>query len=129
MNINKRARILVGAVALAGSVALAGNAFTATGVDFAGDGQDQFVGGTVGQTVSGAELASVEYISVGPDGKSTQSIKLTFTGSAGQQVDAVLNAGEDEVEVNCGLIAAGTFEVTCTPVAPLSVSTLDITVS
>ncbi|HVL04699.1 MAG TPA: hypothetical protein VM388_01845 [Acidimicrobiales bacterium] len=126
MNINKRARIVVGALALAGTVAFAGNAFTATGVSRGANfGESQFVGGTVTQTVTGATLESVVY-NTNIAGTEVNSVEVTFaSGSDGQGVKAKFGAA---TAVDCGNIDEG--KVTCIPAdAPLTgLSSLDITV-
>jgi hypothetical protein len=94
---------LLGAVAVAGVVAATGSAFTGGGLTSSAP-QSQFVGGTVGQTVSGAILESTAYTVVdnvvtnihltfdtAADGK---ALTVTF-GGASYSCDTVVSTGTD----------------------------------
>lgn len=119
MNINKRAKIMVGAVALAGAVAafgVAGSAFTGTGVTNTA-GSSQYVGGTVSQSVTGGTLSSVAYAFTDSTNTAVDQVTLTFanTNTAGKTPTITLTGGT-AVAFTCAAIAAttGTSSV-CTP--------------
>lgn len=59
MNLTKRNKIIIGAVALAGAAAVTGSAFTAGGL--VDNTTDDFIGGTVDQLITGASLENVDY--------------------------------------------------------------------
>jgi hypothetical protein len=81
MNINKRAKVVVAAVALIGTAGIAGNAFTGTGVTNNAPAS-QFVGGQVSQVVKGATLTNVQYgFSDPPVNLNLHQIRLTFAGT------------------------------------------------
>jgi hypothetical protein len=79
MNITKRAKIAAGALALAGAVTLTGSAFTAGGLT-SHAGESQFLGGTVSQTVTGATLNRIDYLT-DSSGTSVAGVELTFASS------------------------------------------------
>ena len=61
---------IIVAVALAGMAVAGGAAFTGGGLAIGGDGQapaSQFIGGSVNQTVTGAEVVAVDYTYVQTD--------------------------------------------------------------
>lgn len=104
MNINKRARILVGAVALAGSVAFAGNAFTAGGVTVnpgAGDNDGSFLGGNLTQAVWGAVITNVAYETDTSSPAKIDSVTITFesdTPAADKPVTLKFYNGADALQ-------------------------------
>ena len=60
MNINTRAKALIGAVAIGGAAIAMGGAFTAGGVEQTAP-TSQFIGGTAAQSISGATLSQISY--------------------------------------------------------------------
>jgi len=77
MNLTKRNKIIIAAVALAGAVAVTGSAFTAGGLS--DSSSDSFIGGTVDQTITGAVLTDVDY-NIGVD-DDIDSVAVTVTGN------------------------------------------------
>jgi len=127
MNINKRARILVGAVALAGTVAFAGNAFTGTGVtDNAG--ASQFVGGTIDQDAVGATLSTIAYSFTDPTNTQVSSVLLSFADDKanGQTVSVKVNAAS--TVYSCSLVSS-TNNFNCDLTGAPMVDALHVSVS
>ena len=117
MNLSKRAKIMIGAVALVGAggaFAAAGNAFTGSGVTN-NAGSSQFVGGTVTQGVTGATLNSVVYtFGDAPANTAIHSALLTFgTGTDGKTVNVAFSGG-NTVAFTCTAIEATGHTSTCT---------------
>ena len=126
MNINKRARVLVGALALAGSVAFAGNAFTAGGLN-ASAGDNGYIGGTDTATIVGASLVSVAY-TVDEAGNEIDSVLLTFAaGSNGKDVAIAFNGGTAG-SYTCIDVADNASTCTAVTAASTDASNLSITV-
>lgn len=82
MNITKRNKIIIAAIALAGAAAVTGSAFTAGGL--ADISNDSFIGGTVDQTITGASLTDVDY-NIGVD-DDIDSIAVTVTGNVSGRI-------------------------------------------
>lgn len=128
---------ILGAVAVAGIVAASGSAFTGTGISRGAEGQaNDFVGGTVTQSVTGATLSSVGY-NANPDvpaGTDIDSVSITFTAAltADQVVTATANKGSVATGANApATLTCGTpaTTVTCTVLEGTNINTLDITVA
>jgi hypothetical protein len=101
---------ILGAVAAAALVAAGGAAFTGTGVTTTGQAASpQFVGGTVGQTVTGATVSHINYGFADPAHLYVTSVTVTFADALadGQNVSAVAN-GDDATAtgVNGGFLDA-----------------------
>lgn len=105
MNRNKRAKIMVAAVAFAGAVAVGATAFTASGRSVGGGvNQNQFLGGSASIAVQGTTLVAAAY-SYTPADNTMQGVDLTFASSAvGQYVKVVFHrlAGGDVTGVTTG---------------------------
>ncbi|MFN8022948.1 MAG: hypothetical protein U0Q03_15590 [Acidimicrobiales bacterium] len=114
MNLSKRNKIIIGAVALAGAVAVTGSAFTAGGLSDSSN--DSFIGGTVDQTISGAVLTDVDY-NIGTD-NDIDSIAVTVTGNvAGRILEIEFYDGADAATgdpYTCTVISVGGTS-SCTP--------------
>jgi len=77
----KSSKLLVAATA-AGLIATAGSAFTGTGISTTGTAAaDQFVGGQVSQSVTGATLSTIAYDFTDETNTLVDGITLTFTDS------------------------------------------------
>lgn len=114
MNLTKRNKIIVGAVALAAAAAVTGSAFTAGGLS--DTSSDNFIGGTVDQIISGAVLTDVDY-NIGVD-DDIDSIAVTVTGNvAGRILEIEFYDGSDVATgqpYTCTVISVGGTS-TCTP--------------
>jgi putative effector of murein hydrolase len=77
MNITKRNKIIIAAVALTGAAAMTTSAFTAGGLSDSSN--DSFIGGTVDQTITGAVLTDVDY-NIGVD-DDIDDVAVTVTGN------------------------------------------------
>lgn len=113
------------AVAVAGLAFASGSAFTGAGVtNSAGAG---FVGGSVDQTITGADLTAVDYTYSG-NGTVT-SVQLTFAaGVDGKTATAVLGGGSGtQLDCGTGVIASNT--VTCTTAGWTGATSLTVGVS
>ncbi|MEY2420610.1 MAG: hypothetical protein QOI95_677 [Acidimicrobiaceae bacterium] len=132
MNLNKRAKMLVGAVALAATAGIAGSAFTSTGVTN-NAGSTQFVGGTVSQSVTGATLSSVEYsFGDAPANTAVHSVALTFANAnADGKTPTVVFTGGNAVAFTCDAIDGTTHVSTCTTAGAdrVGVTSLAVTVA
>lgn len=136
MNLNKRARLLVGAVALAGTVAFAGNAFTAGGasIDNSGGGHDgSFVGGRVTQNITGAVVTDVHY-NVNNSTNKISSVDLTFdsTTQDGKAVALAFTATGGGVAGTyvCENIGATTTHVSaCSATTPADVTAASVAIT
>ncbi len=114
------------ATAFAGLVAAGGVAFTATGIN--NTAPDQFVGGTVHQSVTGADLTNIAYVYADESNTAVESVTLTFAGADGQKVHVAVNGGTIDTALQgtqsdkSGIVAANTvtFTAPVTPVAGLS---------
>lgn len=125
MNINTRMQGLIGAVVLAGSFAVAGGAFTAGGVsDASGSG---FVGGTVSQTITGAQITNVAYAVSATNEIDT----VTLTFAVGANGKAVAIDFDDALSTyTCGNVATNSSTCTATTkIASANANSLAITVS
>ena len=77
MNINTRAKALIGAVAIGGAAIAMGGAFTAGGLDLTGtDAHDTFIGGQGEVTITGASVNTISYALTGD---TVDGVQLTFT--------------------------------------------------
>jgi len=111
MNLTKRNKIIIAAVALAGAVAVTGSAFTAGGLS--DSSSDSFIGGTVDQTITGAVLTDVDY-NIGVD-DDIDSVAVTVTGNvAGRTL---------EIEFYDAVPAATGAPYTCTTISVGGTST------
>jgi hypothetical protein len=126
---NKRMRILA-AVAFAGLATASGAAFTATGLNDTTSGT-QFLGGTVHQTVTGADLVSVVYGYTDLTNTEVNSIVLTFANANGETVTVTANGGTPGADfvdaVNAGVVASNT--VTFTNAGFVGLTDIDINVA
>ena len=125
MNSNTRIKGILAAVALAGAFGVAGGAFTAGGVsDTSSDG---FVGGTVSQTITGAEITNVAYAVSATN--EIDSVTLTF--AAGANGKAVAIDFDDALSAyTCGTVATNSSTCTATTkIASADAGSLVITVS
>ena len=118
MNLAKRAKIMVGAVAAVAAFAafaVAGTAFTGSGVTNSA-GSRQFVRGTVSQSVTGATLSSVAYtFGDAPANTAVHSALLTFADSnADAKTPTVAFTGGNAVAFTCTAIEATNHTSTCT---------------
>jgi hypothetical protein len=109
---------LITALSVAGLAVAAGSAFTGAGVTT--DGQaaaDQFIGGTVSQTVTGATLERIDYeFAAGGTNTAVNKVNLKFTADAkiNSKTPALKLHAATEVDFECAPIAAdGT--TSCTP--------------
>jgi hypothetical protein len=131
MNLNRRAKMFIGAVALVATAGIAGSAFTSTGVTN-NAGSTQFVGGTVSQSVTGATLESVEYsFGDAPANTAVHSVALTFAdANADGKTPTVAFTGGNAVAFTCDVIAITTHLSTCTTagVDRVGVTSLAVTV-
>jgi hypothetical protein len=84
---------LLGGVAVAGVVAAGSTALT--GMGMTSSQTTQAIGGTVTQTVTGADLTSIVYHSVGADvtGRTIDKMTITFTGAIGKGFALVTKNG------------------------------------
>jgi molybdopterin-binding protein len=122
MNLTKRNKIIIGAIALAGAAAVTGSAFTAGGLTDTSN--DSFIGGTVDQTISGAVLTDVDY-NIGTANE-IDSIAVTVTGNvAGRVLEIefydIANAATGD-PYSCTTISGGGTS-TCTPTGTKALST------
>ncbi|GAA1814499.1 hypothetical protein HC028_26355 [Planosporangium flavigriseum] len=99
---------VAGGLAVAGIIAASGSAFTATGLATSGTAAaPQFVGGSISQTVDGADLSEIAYGFTDDTKTAVDSITLTFAAVPdGKTVTAEATGGNN-----------GTF--TCTNTATL----------
>lgn len=75
MNLTKRNKLIIAGVALAGAAAVTGSAFTAGGLD--DSSTDNFIGGTVRQTITGATITDVDYV-IDADTNAIHTITVEF---------------------------------------------------
>ena len=108
MNINTRAKALIGAVAIGGAAIAMGGAFTAGGITNNASATE-FVGGSVDQTIVGATLSSIVH-DVDEANNKINSVTLTFG-------DATAD-GKVPVITFTGATENGAY--TCAPVDPTS---------
>jgi hypothetical protein len=104
------------AVAFAGLAAAGGSAFTGSGLSTSGSAAaDQFVGGTVSQSVTGATLSSVAYSYADTSNTAIHSALLTFAdaNSDGKSVGIVFSGG-NAAAFTCTAVEATNHTSTCT---------------
>jgi hypothetical protein len=111
MNLTKRNKMIIAAVALAGAAAVTGSAFTAGGLSDTSD--DSFIGGTVDQTITGAVLTNVDY-DIGVD-NDIDSVTVTVTGNVEGRVL--------EIEFYTSVPAPTGDPYTCTTISVAGIST------
>jgi hypothetical protein len=110
----KLATKILGSVAIAGILASGGSAFTGAGLNLTGSASsNSFVGGSVTQTVSGAQLKSVAYHTAAADSKEIDQITLTFTGSVGDMAALAAKAQGDITAVATGATNGTDAPFTC----------------
>ena len=106
----------LGALAVAGLVAAGGSAFTAGGLIRSAPA-DQFIGGSVSQTITGATLLTTQYIVA--SNNYVTGIDLAFDAAAAGKTLVVTLGGSP---YTCSKIALDTddqiVESTCTPTSP-----------
>jgi hypothetical protein len=126
---------LITALSVAGLAVAAGSAFTGTGVATAGQAAaDQFVGGTVSQSVTGATLTNIAYgyADAGPK-TLVNSIALTFSGTANGRVVAAAPTGGSGGTFSCTAVASNastcTFLPTDAETGYINLDSLAVTVS
>ncbi|VXC48136.1 conserved exported hypothetical protein [Arthrobacter sp. 9AX] len=113
---------LITALSVAGLAVAAGSAFTGAGVTKTGTAAlDQFVGGTVSQTVKGATLNKIEYGFV-DDGTNTavNKVTLTFADATGNRIPTLLLTGGAPATFTCTAIATADFTSECNAAASTS---------
>jgi hypothetical protein len=110
---------LLGAVAVAGLVAAGGTAFTATGLTSSAPAA-AVIGGTIPQTVNGADLSSVAYMdgAVASTGL-VDTVVLTFGSALPTTASVTLKASSDAI----GTVIAGNENLTCVQGGDLAVFT------
>lgn len=121
---------LFGAVAVAGVIAASGSAFTGAGLSN-NAATSQFVGGSVSQSVSGATLDSIHYVT-NTSGTLVTAVNLVFTDDSADT--KTVTATADSTTAPCTLdvdgqavAIAGHF--TCSFGAGTAISTLHVTVA
>jgi len=130
---------IIVAVAHAGMAVAGGAAFTGGGLAIGGDGQapaSQFIGGSVNQTVTGAEVVAVDYTYVQTDLSLTKVTKIVVTFDDNTPADSVANivVTGDEVGApvwtkNATLTShAATFNVSGSGASVSNITNLKITV-
>jgi hypothetical protein len=82
---------LLGGVAVAGVVAAGSTAMT--GMGMTSSQSTQFIGGTVTQTITGANLTSIVYNPVGVTGTEVDKMTITLTGATGKAFTLVTTNG------------------------------------
>ena len=114
MNLTNRAKIMIGAAAVVG-VFSAGTAFASSGLTN-NAGPTQFVGGTTGQSVTGATLSSVVYtFGDAPANTAIHSALLTFADSnTDAKTPTIVFTGGNAVVFTCTAIEATGHTSTCT---------------
>jgi hypothetical protein len=124
---------LITALSVAGVAVAAGSAFTGTGVTTAGQAAaNQFVGGTVNQSVTGATLNSIEYGFTDGTKTAVNQVTLTFADATGGKTPTIALSGGTAATFTCTAIDATTFESVCDAAATTSqtgVTSASITVS
>ena len=133
MNINTRAKALIGAVAIGGAAIAMGGAFTAGGIDgTAVETNPVFIGGSTNQTVQGATLEGVDY-TLSTDGSTVNSVDLRFSTATWDAVkDETFTVVLDTVGSEC-IADATTPTMVCTFATPVATTgtdgQLDITIA
>lgn len=132
MNINTRAKALIGAVAIGGAAIAMGGAFTAGGLSADGTAaQDVFIGGAVSQTVTGAILTAIDYtIDSSTDPDQITSVDLTFGESALNKTPTI--TFDSGTPITCGAVTLveTAYVSTCsTPNQSVAVSNVTIAVA
>lgn len=112
---------LITALSVAGVAVAAGSAFTGTGVTTSGQAAaDQFVGGTVNQSVTGATLNSIEYGFTDGTKTAVNKVTLTFADATGGRTPGIALSGGTPAVFTCTPIDAITFESVCDAAATTS---------
>ncbi|WP_213008452.1 hypothetical protein [Paractinoplanes toevensis] len=107
---------IAGGVVAAGVVAAGATAMTGSGVTWGGSNgatASQFIGGTVVQTVSGANITNVTY-NRDATGAQTSSIAITLTSTVGKVVTITPAGGAWSDTTNVPADAADADEWSCT---------------
>lgn len=108
-------KILAGLAAV-GIALAAGSAFTGAGVT-SNAGATQFIGGTVGQSVTGATLSNIAYHFTDSTNTAMDEVTLAFADPTGGKTPTVsLNSGSG-ISFTCTPIDAGSAS-SCTPSTP-----------
>ena len=118
MNLTKRNKVIIAAAALAGAAAVTGSAFTAGGLSDTSN--DNFIGGTVDQIISGATITNVDYDIDNDNDDRIASITVTASGDVnGRELDIEFyDVSDAEIGVyTCTDFAASVS--TCTPGTPV----------
>lgn len=115
MNINRRTKLSIAAVTLAGGIGAAGAAFTATGLSTTGQAAaQQYIGGTISQSVSGATLQSIVYGFTDGTNTSIDTVTLTFADATNGAVPTIAFTGSSST-FTCEAVGHTTADVsTCT---------------
>lgn len=120
------------ATAFAGLVAAGGAAFTATGLNQA-PSTDQFIGGTVTQTVHGATLDGVVYHFSDATHNVVDGMTVTFSDAAGETASVNANGHGDGVDYAPALLGVvqgdGTVVFTAVDGGLDNLTSVDITVA
>jgi hypothetical protein len=105
---------LITALSVAGVAVAAGSAFTGTGVTTAGQATvDQFVGGTVNQSVTGATLNSIEYGFTDGTKTAVNKVTLTFSDATDGKTPTIALSGGTPATFTCTAIDGTTFKSVC----------------
>lgn len=110
----KSAKIFT-ALSVAGLAVAAGSAFTGTGVTTSGQAaSEQFVGGTVNQTVTGATLDSLVYGFTDGTKTAVNEVTLTFADATGGKTPTLSLTGGTAATFTCTTVDGTTFVSVCT---------------
>ncbi|BAS16342.1 hypothetical protein AHiyo8_46450 [Arthrobacter sp. Hiyo8] len=128
----KSAKIFT-ALSVAGLAVAAGSAFTGTGVATAGQAaSDQFVGGTVSQSVTGATLNSLVYGFTDGTNTAVNQVTLTFADATGGKTPTLSLTGGTAATFTCTAIDGTTHISVCdaaTGTSQTGVTSAAVTVS
>ena len=110
----KSAKIFT-ALSVAGLAVAAGSAFTGTGVTTSGQAaSEQFVGGTVNQTVTGATLDSLVYGFTDGTKTAVNEVTLTVADATGGKTPTLSLTGGTAATFTCTTVDGTTFVSVCT---------------
>lgn len=119
MQVTKRTKLMVGALAVVGASGFAGlasSAFTGTGVTNSA-GATQFVGGTISQSVTGATLSDIAYAFTDDTNTAINQVILTFAdaNTDGMTPTITFTSSGSPVAFTCTAIESSGHTSTCTP--------------
>jgi hypothetical protein len=118
---------LITALSVSGLAVVAGSAFTGAGLSTTGQAaDDQFIGGTVTQDVTGATLNSLVYGFTDGTKTAVNKVTLTFAPGAAGKVPVVVLTGDDpSATFTCSAIDAATNVSVCDAAPTTSQSDVD----